>query len=269
MYSRTNPFKAEVLENLNLNGRGSNKETRHIELSLEGSGLTFEPGDIVGIYPTNDPELVDVILQETKWNPEESVTINKQGDVLPLKEALSSHFEITALTKSLLKQAAQLSANEALQELVAAGNEEKVKAYMAGRDLLDLIRDFGPWTVSAQEFISILRKLPARLYSIASSFAANPDEVHLTIGAVRYEAHGRERKGVCSTLMCRTLTARGHIANLYSTITNILSFQRTQKHRSSWLVREQGLHHSAPLCRSVKKSEHKENHGCSLVISIS
>ncbi len=79
VYSRTNPFKAEVLENMNLNGRGSNKETRHIELSLEGSGLTFEPGDIVGIYPTNDPELVDLILQETKWNPEEMVTVNKQG----------------------------------------------------------------------------------------------------------------------------------------------------------------------------------------------
>ena len=71
-----------------------------------------------------------MILQETKWNPEEMVTVNKQGDVLPLKEALSSQFEITLLTKSLVKQAAQLSTNEALQELVAAGNEEKVKAYV-------------------------------------------------------------------------------------------------------------------------------------------
>ncbi len=205
VYSRTNPFKAEVLENINLNGRGSNKETRHIELSLEGSGLTFKPGDNVGIYPTNDPELVDLILQETKWNPEEFVTINKQGDVLPLKEALLSNFEITAVTKSLLKQAAQFSANEALQELVAAGNEEKVKTYVAGRDLLDLLRDFGPWTVPVQEFTAILRKLPVRLYSIASSIAANPDEVHLTIGAVRYEAHGRERKGVCSNLIAERL----------------------------------------------------------------
>ena len=205
VYSRTNPFKAEVLENLNLNGRGSNKETRHIELSLEGSGLAFEPGDNVGIYPTNDSELVELILQETKWNPEEAVTINKQGDVLPLKEALLSQFEITLLTKSLLKQAAQFSKNEALQELVAAGNEEKVKAYVAGRDLLDLIRDFGPWTGTAQEFTSILRKLAPRLYSIASSLAANPDEVHLTIEAVRYEANGRERNGVCSTLVAERI----------------------------------------------------------------
>lgn len=205
VYSRTNPFKAEVLENLNLNGRGSNKETHHIELSLEGSGLTFEPGDNVGIYPTNDPELVDLILQETKWNPEEAITINKQGDVLSLKEALLSQFEITLLTKSLLKQAAQFSKNEALQELVAAGNEEKVKAYVAGRDLLDLIRDFGPWTGTAQEFTAILRKLSPRLYSIASSLAANPDEVHLTIEAVRYDANGRERNGVCSTLVAERI----------------------------------------------------------------
>ena len=115
VYSRTNPFKAEVLENLNLNGRGSNKETRHLELSLEGSGLTFEPGDSLGIYPENDPALVDMLLEEMKWDPEETVTVNKQGDVRPLKEALISHFEITVLTKPLLEQAAKLSANEELQ----------------------------------------------------------------------------------------------------------------------------------------------------------
>lgn len=204
-YSRTNPFKAEVLENLNLNGRGSNKETRHLELSLEGSGLTFEPGDSLGIYPENDPVLVDMLLKEIKWNPEEMVTINKQGDVSPLKEALTSQFEITGLTKALLKQVAQLSANEDLQGLVSPGNEEKLKAYIEGRDLVDLVRDFGSWGESAQEFVSVLRKMPPRLYSIASSLSANPDEVHLTIGAVRYEAHGRERKGVCSILCAERL----------------------------------------------------------------
>ncbi|TWI58167.1 assimilatory sulfite reductase (NADPH) flavoprotein subunit [Halalkalibacter nanhaiisediminis] len=200
VYSRTNPFKAEVLENLNLNGRGSNKETRHLEFSLEGSGLTFEPGDSLGIYPENDPALVDMLLLEMNWNSEEIVTVNKQGDVRPLKEALTSHFEITVLTKPLLEQAAKLSANKELTDLLSAGNEDKLKAYIDGRDLLDLVRDFGLWGVSAQEFISILRKMPARLYSIASSLSANPDEVHLTIGAVRYNTHGRDRNGVCSIL---------------------------------------------------------------------
>ena len=195
-YSRTNPFRAEVLDNLNLNGRGSNKETRHLELSLEGSGISFQPGDSLGIYPENDPELVDLLLAELKWNPEESVTINKQGEVLSLRDALTTHYEITTLTKPLLEKAAKLTGNSDLQELI--NDSEKVKSYLEGHDLLDVVRDFGPLLSTPQEFVSILRKMPARLYSIASSLTANPDEVHLTIGAVRYHANGRDRKGVCS-----------------------------------------------------------------------
>ena len=200
-YSRNNPFKAEVLENINLNGRGSNKETRHLELSLEGSGITYEPGDALGIYPENDSELVESLIQKMGWDSEELVTINKQGEVLPLKEALISHFEITTLTKPLIEKAAQLSSSEELNELLSSENKDQLKSYLHGRDLLDLISDFGPWNGSVQEFVSILRKMPARLYSIASSISANPDEVHLTIGALRYDAHGRERKGVCSSFM--------------------------------------------------------------------
>lgn len=200
-YSRTNPFRAEVLENINLNGRGSNKETHHLEISLEGSGLTFEPGDSLGIYPENDPVLVDQLLSELNWDPAQMVTINKQGESLALGDALLTYFEITTLTKPLLEKAAKLSSNENLHELV----KKDVKSYLEGRDLLDLVRDFGPWNTSPQEFVSILRKMPSRLYSIASSLTANPDEVHLTIGAVRYDAHGRERKGVCSILCAERL----------------------------------------------------------------
>lgn len=198
VYSRTNPYKAEVLDNINLNGRGSNKETHHLELSLEGSGLIYEPGDCLGIFPVNDGALVDLLLDQTKWNPEEIVTVNKQGDTRHLRDALLQDFEITVLTKALIKQVAQLSTNEALQELLE--NDSQLKAYLQGRDLIDLIRDFGSWGNSAQEFVSVFRKMPPRLYSISSSLLANPEEVHLTIGAVRYEAHGRERKGVCSIL---------------------------------------------------------------------
>lgn len=202
-FSRTNPFRAEVLDNLNLNGRGSNKETRHLELSLEGSGLSFEPGDALGIYPENDSELVDLLLEELKWSPEESVTINKQGEVLSLKDALTTYYEITTLTKPLLEKAAKLTANNELQELL--NDSEKVKSFLEGHDLLDVVREFGPVNSSPQEFVSILRKMPARLYSIASSLNANPDEVHLTIGAVRYNAHGRDRKGVCSIFTAERL----------------------------------------------------------------
>ncbi|MCY8649921.1 assimilatory sulfite reductase (NADPH) flavoprotein subunit [Bacillus haynesii] len=204
VYSRKNPFRAEVLENLNLNGRGSNKETRHLELSLEGSGLTYEPGDALGIFPENDPELVDMLLAELKWDPNVTITVD-QGENLSLKEALTSYFEITVLTKKFIQQAAELIENEKLRELAASENADQLKAYIAGRDLIDFVRDFGPITAAPQEFVSILRKMPPRLYSIASSFAANPDEVHLTIGAVRYNTHGRDRKGVCSVLCAERL----------------------------------------------------------------
>lgn len=204
-YSRTNPFYAEVLENINLNGRGSNKETRHLELSLEGSGLVYEPGDSLGIYPTNDPALVDELLTTCGWNAEEAVTVHKNGDTLPLKEALTSHFEITVLTKPLLQKIASFTKSEDLHALLEEGNEEKLKAYIAGRDLVDAARDFGPFEGTAADFTAILRKIPARLYSIASSLKANEEEVHLTIGAVRYDAHGRERQGVCSILCAERL----------------------------------------------------------------
>ncbi|WP_026693487.1 assimilatory sulfite reductase (NADPH) flavoprotein subunit [Peribacillus kribbensis] len=205
VYSRTNPFRAEVLENINLNGRGSKKETRHLELSLEGSGLTFEPGDSLGIFPENDPSLVDALIAEMNWNPEDKIRINKQGEERSIRDALLTHYEITVLTKPLIEQAAKLSSNEKLQELLKPENPGQLREYIEGRDLLDLIRDFVPWDLPAQEFAGILRKMPSRLYSIASSLAANPEEVHLTVGAVRYQAHGRDRNGVCSILCSERL----------------------------------------------------------------
>lgn len=199
-YSRTNPFQAKVLKNINLNGIGSSKETRHIELSLKDSGLSYAPGDALGIIPANDPELVASLLKEMEWDEEAVVTVGKQDETLPLKEALITYFDITLLTKKILQQAAAFTENEEVQKLVLVENVNELKEYCYGRDLLDMLRDFGPWKASAQEIVSLLRKMTPRLYSIASSLTANPDEVHLTIGAVRYTAHGRDRKGVCSFL---------------------------------------------------------------------
>ena len=197
-YSRTNPFQAEILENINLNGRGSNKETRHLELSLEGSNLQFEPGDSLGVYPENQPELVDQLIERMGWEQDEQVAINKQGDLLSIRDALISKFEITVLTKPLLQKLTAYTTDHRLEDLLKPENEQELKDYLYGRDLLDLVQDFSPWEVEPGEFIKLLRKIPARLYSIASSSKANPDEVHLTIGAVRYESHGRDRMGVFS-----------------------------------------------------------------------
>ncbi|ARF15681.1 assimilatory sulfite reductase (NADPH) flavoprotein subunit [Sporosarcina ureae] len=197
-YSRTNPFNAEVLENINLNGRGSNKETRHVEISLEGSGLTYEPGDSVGIFPTNNSDLIDEIIKVGDWNAEETVEINSQGERRALRIALLNHLEVTVLTRPLLEKLSNYSKSEELKRLLNKENTDELRAYVDGRDLLDALTDFGPVEASEQQLVGILRKLPARLYSIASSLEANPEEVHLTIGVVRYEAHGRDRQGVCS-----------------------------------------------------------------------
>ncbi|MBB6693832.1 assimilatory sulfite reductase (NADPH) flavoprotein subunit [Cohnella xylanilytica] len=204
-YSRSNPFEADVLENLNLNGRGSQRETRHLELSLEGSNLQYEPGDSLGVYPQNHPRLVEELIAAMGWNPDESVPLPKSSEERPLKEALTKHYEITVLTKPLIEQAAALAPHSGLQDLLAAGREAELKEYAKGRDLLDLAQDYDLKGVPAKAFLGILRKIPPRLYSISSSPKAYPDEVHLTIRKVNYESHGRVRYGVCSTYVSERL----------------------------------------------------------------
>lgn len=204
-YSRSNPFHATVLENLNLNGRGSDKETRHLEISIEGSNLEYEPGDCLGIYPRNHPSLVQELIQAMDWQPEELVPVNKNGEERTLEEALSSYFEITVLTKPLLEQAARLASGTGLTELLAEGQEQQLREYVRNRDLLDLVQDYDLKGVSSKEFVSILRKIPPRLYSISSSLKSYPEEVHLTIRNVHYQAHGRERYGVCSSYIADRL----------------------------------------------------------------
>ena len=195
-YSKTQPYEAEILENINLNGRGSNKEVRHIELQFEDYGEDYEPGDCLVVIPENDEKLVETLLNQLDWDAQTEVPINDKGDVLTVKEALQHHFEITKLTKPLLQKAAELFGNKTLAENVI--DQDWIKSYVYGRDLIDLIQDFRPEKLEPEVLYQFLRKLPPREYSIASSYEANPDEVHITVGAVRYQAHQRERQGVCS-----------------------------------------------------------------------
>lgn len=210
IYTRTNPFKAEVLENINLNGKGSNKETRHIELLLEDSNLMYEPGDSIGILPENDPQLVKDFIEVMNWDAAETLTIKEEERTVA--EALSTYYEITVLTKPLLTKLSTTFQNEKLARLLE--DEDALKDYLANYDLLDLVIDFNLTEVSAIELTPLLRKMPARLYSVASSFDANPDEVHLTIGTVRYEAGNRNRKGVCS-VQCAERIEVGDTLNIY------------------------------------------------------
>ncbi|OEK76180.1 sulfite reductase [NADPH] flavoprotein alpha-component [Staphylococcus saprophyticus] len=202
-YSKSNPYKAEVLENINLNGRGSNKEVRHVELLLDNYGESFEPGDCVVVLPQNEPEIVTLLIETLGWDKDIEIPINDDGDTLPLEKALTEHFEITKLTKPLLQKAAELFGNTEL--LSQINNAEWIQQYVDGRDVIDLLIEFPTSELKPETFYKLLRKLPAREYSIASSYEATPDEVHITVGAVRYEAHERTRKGVCSVQLAERI----------------------------------------------------------------
>jgi sulfite reductase (NADPH) flavoprotein alpha-component len=192
-YSRSNPFYAEVLEKINLNGRGSNKETIHLELSLEESGLTYEPGDVLAIVPENSNHLIDLLLTALGFDETQKVTVEGNESALP--DALK-HLDITALSKTLLNKFIAFTQNTELAALIE--DREALNAYVYGRDVIDIVETFGPWTWTPQQFIEQLRKIPAREYSISSSYAAYPEEVHLTIGKVFHETAGRYREGIVS-----------------------------------------------------------------------
>ncbi|MGJ0483750.1 MAG: assimilatory sulfite reductase (NADPH) flavoprotein subunit [Methylomicrobium sp.] len=198
-YSRKKPFPAVLLEDIVLNGRGSAKETHHIELSLEGSNLTYEPGDALGIYPTNAPDVIDDLLKALHFDGQEPVNVD--GQDYSLFEALFRHYEVTIITRPALQKYAELARNKKLDELLAEQNKKELNEYLCDREMIDLVSDFPANGLSPQAFVDSLRKMPPRLYSIASSLKQHPEEVHLTVAAVRYHANGRNRKGVCSIFL--------------------------------------------------------------------
>ncbi len=195
-FDKRNPFLAEIIDNVVLTGRGSSKETRHIEISLKGSGLLYEPGDALGVAPRNDPALVETIIGSLGLDAAASLTLKDHPT--PLGLALEEKFEITATTPRFLEHWAGLSGAGALKNLIGDDRAEARAAYFREHHIIDLIRAFPVPGVSAESFVAGLRPLQPRLYSIASSLAANPDEAHLTVSTVRYTLHGEARAGVAS-----------------------------------------------------------------------
>jgi sulfite reductase (NADPH) flavoprotein alpha-component len=199
-YGKRNPFPSELLETLILNGEGSAKETLHLEFSLAGSGLQYEPGDALAVLPSNAPDVVAAVLAVAKLKGTEEVEVKNVGRKL-LADALREDFDITALSRNVLTKLAEAVDSVKLRDLLAEGAKEDLKAYNDGREIVDAIEDFAPNGLGAQALADLFRKLPPRLYSIASSPLAHADEVHLTVAAVRYRTHGKQRKGVCSTYL--------------------------------------------------------------------
>jgi sulfite reductase (NADPH) flavoprotein alpha-component len=199
-YGKKNPFPAETVDKVVLNGEGSAKETLHFEFSLAASGLSYEPGDALAVIPVNAPEMVRDIIQAAKLTGNEEVEVKAVGRKL-LADALREDYDITALSRAVLTKLAEASNSAALRELLAEDAKERLKEFSSGREIIDAIVEFAPNGLSADALTGIFRKLPPRLYSIASSPLAHADEVHLTVSAVRYDSHGRKRNGVCSTYL--------------------------------------------------------------------
>lgn len=196
VWTRKHPFPATVLENIRLTGRGSDKDTRHIELSLEGAGLNFQPGDALGVQVRNDVRYVDELVDALALDGGQRVT---EGSTL--REALLHDYEVTTITRPFLAQYAELADSSALRGLLAEDAGKALRDYLYGREVIDVVRDYPVRGLAAPDLLGTLRRLPRRLYSIASSLATSPDEVHLTVGVVRYNSHGRERLGVASNYL--------------------------------------------------------------------
>lgn len=198
-YSRKNPFPAELMERVLLNGAGSAKETIHLEFDLTGSGLEYETGDALAVIPHNATDVVNAIIATTQLDPASPVTLKDGASTL--HAALTSKLDITALSLPVLKRYLALAPAPKLAAMLEPENKSQLQAFLYGREIIDLLLEFPAPNLTADSLVSIMRKLPPRLYSIASSPKAHPGEVHLTVGVVRYDAHGRERKGVCSTFL--------------------------------------------------------------------
>jgi sulfite reductase (NADPH) flavoprotein alpha-component len=201
IYSRKNPFPAKHTVNRRLSGASSEKETRHHEISLQGSGLTYEVGDSLGVFATNDPLLVQEILSMIGASGEELVPGN-DGTPKALREALWKDYIITTPSKEFLAALIAKAGDAAsdLAELTSdASRKKELEDYLWGREIIDFLLAHPKLQWTPEEFAKTLRKLQPRLYSIASSQKAVGESVHLTIATVRYETFGRKRNGVAST----------------------------------------------------------------------
>ncbi|MNZ16550.1 Sulfite reductase [NADPH] flavoprotein alpha-component [compost metagenome] len=196
-YHKENPFPARLSVNQKITGRDSTKDIRHIEINLEESGITYQPGDALGIWFDNDADLVGEVLALTSLSGDETTA---QG---PLRAALTRHFELTRLHGGFITGLADLSGNAALKDL--AGDKAQVNALVASAQVVDVLKRF-PSSLSADQLVKLLRPLTPRLYSIASAQSEVEEEVHLTVGVVRYpQEDGTVRSGGASSYLADRL----------------------------------------------------------------
>jgi len=196
-YTRNNPFLSTVSVNYLLTGAGSEKETRHVELTLD-EGMTYTPGDAVGIVAENRRAAVDEVLAALGFKGDERVLDHYKVEI-DLDEALRTRLAIGKLTRGSVTQFAKLAPEvEGLKVMTGPDNKARAEEYCWGREFVDLATDFPGVVKEPQQLFNILARLTPRMYSIASSQAMHPDDVQTTVRVVRYDAHGRERQGLAS-----------------------------------------------------------------------
>lgn len=198
VYDKHNPYTAEVLVNQRITSSDSTRDVRHIELSIEGSGLSYEPGDSIAVLVRNPPQLVDEMLDVLSLDAGHVVEFD--GASLNLRDALLDHLEITALSLPFLRKWAGVGGSEALQAILEDKDTAKLGDLIASHQVIDIVRQY-PFDVDSQSFVDMLRKLSPRSYSIACGPSANPGEVHLTVSALRYEAFNQPHWGAASTML--------------------------------------------------------------------
>ena len=199
-YTKKNPFAATLSESLKITGRDSVKDIRHVEISLEESGIQYQPGDALGVWFTNDDVMVAQLLQLLNINPDEQVTL--ADTQVSVKEALVEKLELTQSYPTFVKAYAEFAKSEQLNTLLE--DKAALRNYLADKQIIEVIREY-PATIDAQALVEALRPITPRLYSIASSQAEAEDEVHLTVGLVEYEADDNQYQGGASGFLSKRL----------------------------------------------------------------
>ncbi|MUH96801.1 assimilatory sulfite reductase (NADPH) flavoprotein subunit [Aliivibrio fischeri] len=205
-YSKQNPYTATLLTSQKITGRDSGKDVRHIEIDLDGSGLTYQPGDALGVWFENSIELVSAILKQVGLTGDEVVEVD--GDSTSLQKALIEKYEITSANPQLVTQYAELSGSKKLEKL--ATDKDKLRQYSANTQVIDVLSEKKE-KLTAEQLVGLLRRLTPRLYSIASSQSEVDEEVHLTVGVVEYQQGDETRFGGASSFLSHRLEEGGDV----------------------------------------------------------
>ncbi|NRA60594.1 MAG: assimilatory sulfite reductase (NADPH) flavoprotein subunit [Psychrobium sp.] len=199
-YNKKNPYGATLLASQKITSRQSSRDVRHVEISLEDSGISYQPGDALGVWFDNDLALVKELIELTHLSEEQSVSFNEQQ--ISLSEALVKHYELTQLHPGFV--AAYGAAIENNELIALSEDKSAVREFIKDRQVIDVVRQY-PGAITSELLIGALRKLTPRLYSIASSQSEVEDEVHLTVALVEYDAFDEKHQGGASSYLSRRL----------------------------------------------------------------